>query len=71
MAITSLKSLKGSKHDSATQNAPVFYSVADPKTSVSMSLDYLRASVLVVENGHVVDLGHADEVLARQPKTLE
>lgn len=52
--------------------ASILHSVADPKdVGIDESYDYFEDGVLVVENGHVVDLGHADEVLARQPKTLE
>ncbi|CAH7281538.1 guanine deaminase [Vibrio chagasii] len=52
--------------------ASILHSVADPKdVGIDESYDYFEDGVLVVENGHIVDLGHADDVLARQPKTLE
>lgn len=52
--------------------ASILHSVADPKdVGIDESYDYFEDGVLVIENGHVVDLGHANEVLARQPKTLE
>ncbi|MGF1761808.1 guanine deaminase [Aliivibrio kagoshimensis] len=49
----------------------ILHSIADPKdVGNDDSYQYFEDGILVVDNGHVVDVGPADEVLARQPSTL-
>jgi guanine deaminase len=49
----------------------ILHSIADPKdVGNDDSYQYFEDGILVVDNGHVVDIGPADEVLARQPSTL-
>ncbi|MGF1793134.1 guanine deaminase [Photobacterium profundum] len=49
----------------------IVHSVADPKdVGLDDSYQYFEDGVLVVENGHIVDIGSAEDVLARQPKHI-
>ncbi|MEH6531846.1 MAG: guanine deaminase [Photobacterium frigidiphilum] len=49
----------------------IVHSVADPKdVGLDDSYQYFEDGVLVVENGHIVDIGPAEDVLARQPKHI-
>lgn len=50
----------------------MLHSIADPKdVGNDDSYQYFEDGILVVDNGHVVDIGPADKVLARQPSTLK
>lgn len=49
----------------------IVHSIADPKdVGLENSYQYFDDGVMVVQNGHIVDLGPAEEVLARQPADL-
>lgn len=49
----------------------IVHSVADPKdVGLDDSYQYFEDGILVVENGHIVDIGPAEDVLARQPKHI-
>lgn len=49
----------------------IVHSIADPKdVGLENSYQYFDDGVMVVQNGHIVDLGPAEEVLARQPTDL-
>lgn len=52
--------------------ASILHSIADPKdVGIDASYEYYEDGILVVENGHIIDLGTAEEVLARQEKPLD
>lgn len=52
--------------------ASILHSLADPKdVGVEASYEYFDDGIIVVESGHIVDLGDASEVLARHPNTLD
>ena len=51
--------------------ASILHSIADPKeVELEQSYQYFEDGVLVVENGHVIDIGPATEVLARHSPSM-
>ena len=51
--------------------ASLLHSIADPKdVGLENSYQFFDDGLLVVEDGHVVDIGETEEVLKRQPKNL-
>ncbi|GAA3707459.1 guanine deaminase [Oceanisphaera sediminis] len=52
--------------------AAILHSLADPaRVGLDASHAYYEDGVLVVADGHICDIGPADQVLARQPTNLE
>ncbi len=51
--------------------AAILHSIADPKdVGLDNSYQFFDDGIIVVEDGHIVDIGETEEVLARQPKDL-
>ena len=49
----------------------ILHSIADPKdVGLDNSYQYFNDGIMVVENGHITDIGAAEEVLSRQPTDL-
>ncbi|PSW18312.1 guanine deaminase [Photobacterium sanctipauli] len=49
----------------------ILHSVADPKdVGLEDSYQYFEDGIMVVEDGHIVDIGNADDVLARLPQSV-
>lgn len=52
--------------------ASILHSIADPKdVGLEKSYQYFEDGMIVVENGHIVDIGEAEQVQARHPSSLE
>lgn len=52
--------------------ASILHSIADPKdVGLDNSYQYFEDGMIVVENGLIMDIGTATDVLARQPKSLK
>lgn len=52
--------------------ASILHSIADPKdVGLENSYQYFDDGMIVVENGHISDIGDAQDVLARQPNGIE
>ncbi|KDM92267.1 guanine deaminase [Photobacterium galatheae] len=49
----------------------ILHSIDDPyEVGLENSFEFFEDGILVVENGHIIDLGPAEAVLARQPDSL-
>ncbi|MCG7587417.1 guanine deaminase [Photobacterium sp. OFAV2-7] len=52
--------------------ASILHSIADPKdVGLEKSYQYFEDGMIVVENGHIVDIGEAEQVQVRHPSNLE
>ncbi|OLQ73294.1 guanine deaminase [Photobacterium proteolyticum] len=52
--------------------ASILHSIADPKdVGLEKSYQYFEDGMIVVENGHIVDIGEAEQVQARHPSNIE
>ncbi|ROV58725.1 guanine deaminase [Vibrio ponticus] len=52
--------------------AAILHSIADPKdVGLENSYQFFDDGMIVVENGHIVDIGETEHVLARQPQPLD
>ena len=52
--------------------ASILHSIADPKdVGLEKSYQYFEDGMIVVENGHIVDIGEAEQVQVRHPSSLE
>ncbi|ASI90727.1 guanine deaminase [Vibrio mediterranei] len=52
--------------------ASILHSIADPKdVGLENSYEFFEDGMIVVEHGHIIDIGSATDVLARHPKPLK
>ncbi|MFC5077782.1 Guanine deaminase [Vibrio thalassae] len=52
--------------------ASILHSIADPKdVGLENSYEFFEDGMIVVEHGHIIDIGSASDVLARHPKPLQ
>lgn len=52
--------------------ASILHSIADPKdVGLEDSYEFFEDGMIVVEHGHIIDIGSATDVLARHPKPLK
>ncbi|MGF1732834.1 guanine deaminase [Photobacterium kasasachensis] len=52
--------------------ASILHSIADPKdVGLDKSYQYFDDGMIVVENGHIVDIGEAEQIHIRHPSNLE
>ncbi|MCY9853408.1 guanine deaminase [Vibrio mediterranei] len=52
--------------------ASILHSIADPKdVGLENSYEFYEDGMIVVEHGHIIDIGSATDVLARHPKPLK
>ncbi|MCG9628376.1 guanine deaminase [Vibrio mediterranei] len=52
--------------------ARILHSIADPKdVGLEDSYEFFEDGMIVVEHGHIIDIGSATDVLARHPKPLK
>ncbi|OLQ94466.1 guanine deaminase [Vibrio ponticus] len=52
--------------------AAILHSIADPKdVGLENSYQFFDDGMIVVENGHIVDIGETEHVLTRQPQPLD
>ncbi|ASI96567.1 guanine deaminase [Vibrio rotiferianus] len=51
--------------------AAILHSIADPnEVGLENSYQFFEDGIIVVENGHIIDIGEAEDVIARQPNSL-